>query len=110
MRLAELDPRWILRDGARVALAFRCPHCRKVWLTCTFVALKLGEQLKLTDEQIPDGSGDVVPCKALAWKLAPGQKIETASFDSLTVKPSLNAGASGHWHGHITAGKIDGGI
>jgi hypothetical protein len=38
-----------------------------------------------------------------AWQFAGND------FGSLTVTPSIHAGASGHWHGHITKGEIVGG-
>ena len=44
----------------------------------------------------------VVPCKPeMAWNYPTG-----GPFGSMSVTPSLDASASGHWHGHITAGEI----
>lgn len=49
---------------------------------------------------------NVVPCKfETAWVFT-----EAESFETLSVTPSLDASASGHWHGYITAGEIVGGI
>ncbi len=31
-------------------------------------------------------------------------------FDVMTVAPSIDASASGHWHGNITNGQIQGGV
>lgn len=47
------------------------------------------------------GWGDlIVPCKAeFSWQFS-GQDFET-----LTVSPSIDASASGHWHGNITNGE-----
>lgn len=42
------------------------------------------------------------------WTVAGG--IENASFDSMSVTPSLDGSAGGLWHGFITAGQIVGGI
>lgn len=28
MRLAELDPHWLVGDGKRLGLVFKCPHCK----------------------------------------------------------------------------------
>jgi hypothetical protein len=44
----------------------------------------------------------VVLCKeSCAWK------FENAhNFDEISITPSLDASAAGHWHGFITAGEI----
>lgn len=102
MRLIDLNPLWIAREGnPHAILAFRCPRCQRMWLTCTLVALKGSEQCKLIAAAIPDNGGEVVTCKTLAWA-AEG----LPDFDRLSIRPSIDASASGHWHGHITNGEI----
>ncbi|MGH9524207.1 MAG: DUF6527 family protein [Terriglobales bacterium] len=32
--------------------------------------------------------------------------IDSRDFASMTVQPSIDASASGHWHGHIKNGDI----
>lgn len=82
---------------------FRCPHCRDTWLTCTLVPMSIGDQIDLHENAAPDIDGsNVAPCKeGLAWSAA-----GVPEFDRLTITPSIDASASGHWHGHITAGAI----
>jgi hypothetical protein len=101
MNLTDLQPRWITREDGkeRVGFAFLCPHCQKVWLFCATVGLTIREQMLLFIEQIKESGGDVVPARQhFAWK-AGGD-----SFESLSVTPSINAEASGHWHGFVTSG------
>ncbi len=48
----------------------------------------------------------VILCKPeMAWTFQSG-----ADFATMTVTPSLDASAAGHWHGHVTSGEIVGGI
>lgn len=52
---------------------------------------------------------DIQGCSAgTKWNIAGG--IEAASFDTLTVTPSLDGSAGGNWHGFITNGEIVGGL
>lgn len=119
MKLAELEPQWLERDGNRVGLMFRCPHCRDTWLTVFWVGMRIwGEEtarergnwegqfgfirlaldrLKLMD--VPENA--VVPCEEmLAWTRTGD------TFENLSLSPSLNAERAGHWHGFITNGEI----
>lgn len=115
MRLAELEPRWIEHDGQRVGFMLRCPLCRGIWLTC-----RLGvtpghiEQMRalgsigfrLDDDGYLEDSDTTVLCApGTQWSIVGG-----STFNDLSVTPSLDASASGHWHGNITAGEIVGGI
>lgn len=118
MRLSELDPRWLEADGKRLGFVFLCPHCKDEYLSCFAVPMPhiAGEdfhdcQYALFAKALPELATEhdlhrkVVPCKRdYAWQFTP--PIEQASFDSLSVKPSLDASKSGHWHGHITGGEI----
>lgn len=98
MRLVDLEPRW-LEPGK--LFAFRCPHCKSTWLTCTLVEMKFRDQCVITARELPDNQGDIVPCKLFAWTMTDGP-----SFETVTISPSIDASASGHWHGHIKAGAI----
>jgi hypothetical protein len=42
------------------------------------------------------------------WQIAGG--IENASFQTMTLTPSLDGSPAGNWHGFITNGHIVGGI
>ena len=100
MRLIELEPRWLSYGGnPNAVLLFRCPCCREMWLTCTAVALATRDQFEILRTQFPGNGGQVVTCKMLAWQMA-----GVPDFDSLTVTPSIDASASGHWHGSISNG------
>lgn len=106
MRLIDLQPQWHLYKGKNVAFTFLCPHCQKVWLSCTRVGLSYQEQFEAFIDKLRDGLGlkgwEVVPCRpGYAW----GMK-DVADFNKISVTPSLDASPSGHWHGHITAGAI----
>lgn len=104
MRLIDLEPRWLAPD----LFVFRCPCCRgtprAVWLSCKSRPIPSDEQreafvsagLEEEDAAVVVGSRESV-----AWS------IEGApDFGALTVKPSIDASAAGHWHGFITAGEI----
>lgn len=49
------------------------------------------------------------PCnQSSGWKITGG--IENASFETMTVTPSIDGSAGGLWHGFITNGQIVGGL
>lgn len=101
MKLSELTPRWVAHGGDdKAALIFKCPHCQEIWLTCTFHPIKISEQFEIF---LPEGQmsgGQVVPSRQdFAW----GRSGD--DFASLSVTPSVDASASGHWHGFITNGE-----
>lgn len=57
-------------------------------------------QYEVFQRELPGAS--VVPCQpACAWKFENAHR-----FEQISVTPSLDASASGHWHGFITAGGI----
>ena len=99
MRLVDLNPLWLNRH----LFVFWCPHCHKTLLSCKNAVMSRWEQCDLFAARF--GYASVVPCKPeFAWVFADG-----ARFETIDVTPSLDASASGHWHGHITAGEIRGG-
>lgn len=100
MRLADLDPRWAVdkaiviggvarvypdRDG--MAISFDCPCCRKERLAVWFANPIDG--LPPTD----DAGGRL-------WER------HGDSFENLTLAPSIDASAFGHWHGFIVNGEV----
>ena len=99
VKLTDLEPRWIYKQKV---FAFRCPHCRKVWLTCKRVEMSQRKQREIIDLAFgEDMSHQVVGCKPdVAWKFS------NLDFSTMTIRPSLDASPSGHWHGHITNGAI----
>jgi hypothetical protein len=101
MKLADLDPRWLERDGHKVGLIFLSPsgpqgsvHWRQ---TCFFQPTPLREQNALVcaamaDQADDDGDfHDWQPCnQASAWT-AHGE----LDFAGLTITPSLDGSAGG---------------
>lgn len=114
MKLNELSPRWINSPAARTApvarvgVTFLCPCCRNVRLTCYTQPTPQKQQFLLlaengiieVDEDGDPKRADIVPCNPAAkWS------IEGDSFESLSIKPSIDASPSGHWHGYVTNGE-----
>lgn len=95
MKLTDLQPRWLSPN----VFVFWCPHCQKVLLSCKNIVLDRGEQDDLFEREC--GDTEVVPCNPQsAWKFE-----SNASFETLSVTPSLDASGSGHWHGFIASGQ-----
>lgn len=106
MRLDELEPYWVHPH----IFVFRCPHCRvkfpgrEEWLSCKRVVMSLSMQADLF-ECFGLERYRPVACRAeMAWG------FNSNDFATMSVTPSLDASASGHWHGYITNGLIEGGI
>lgn len=106
MKLTELEPRWIHPN----LFVFRCPHCRSVFLACKNVHMKMGEQFDLYEKEFGTPWSDmVVPADSdFSWAISGSIPADpkSAFAGDLTVTPSIDASASGHWHGHITNGEI----
>lgn len=100
MKLSELHPRWILNEPDRRFLMFKSPSGHGDWMTCKNFPMKLSEQHKLVYEDNPEYQGEpVVFTKSdCAWSMI-------GEIDSLTCMPSVDASASGNWHGFITNGE-----
>lgn len=97
MKLTDLDPRWYSREGdARHGITFRCPHCPNSGQRLA-VAVHVDGTNMDPDPDNPQqwGAGEFV------WTVAGG-----SGFDDLSLTPSVNASANGHWHGFITGGEI----
>lgn len=109
-RLADLEPRWLEWEGRKVGMMLRCPHCRTTWLSCFFEAgiptfggaeRRMPNQFGLFETVIGDAADEAIPCdKAAAWKR------NGDDFATMSVTPSLDASAAGHWHGSITNGEV----
>jgi len=65
--------------------------------------MSFSEQWELFRERFGDEQNRfTVHCEEkCAWSFTSG-----ASFETLTVTPSLDASRAGHWHGFITDGEI----
>ncbi len=130
MRLTDLDPHWLTFNDRRVGFIFRCPLSapdkRKWWQTCfveKFYLFKGRDGLyEPTDADfMPDSQTGIVAtslpearecfqgCETdCQWNVTGG--IGNASFDTITVTPSLDGEKGGLWHGTITNGEMLGGL
>lgn len=105
MRLIDLVPTWLTMNGKRVGFTFLSPtrgagpiHWRQ---SCFAASPPRCEQWALFGED-----ADVQGCTpGTKWTINGGD-LENASFESLTVKPSIDGSAGGLWHGFITNGEI----
>ncbi len=107
MGLIDLDPQWIMKDGKRIGFLFRNPVRAKWWVSCFFVELTTDEQEALIEVLVGERAVYQSCNPAAAWTVA--GPIESATFETLSVQPSLDGGPN-LWHGHITNGQIVGGI
>lgn len=104
MKLTELEPSWITPD----MFIFRNPTGGNDWLTCKRIQMSQKDQYRLVygdhmDERTKTdwvGKCVVLTAPECAWK------FDGNDFSTLTVTPSINASASGNWHGFITNGEI----
>ncbi|HLY90837.1 MAG TPA: hypothetical protein VKQ27_17780 [Acetobacteraceae bacterium] len=117
MRLVDLDPRWLMKDGARIGFVFRSPTLGDdMWMTCFEAPPPLRELWPMVKDAFPEGPANekgftrsIQPMnQAQRWQIAGG--IDAASFETMTVTPSLDGSPGGNWHGFITNGQIVGGI
>jgi hypothetical protein len=96
MRLAELHPKWIHPH----MFIFVCPCCRDMLLSCKTAFMSHTEQYDLFQSLGGWRADHIVGCKeSCAWTV-------TGTLPEITVTPSVDASAAGHWHGYITAGEI----
>lgn len=100
MKLIELSPKWLTPN----IFIFKCPHCQKVWLSCKNVPMPMGAQFAIFEKELGEKWNTLVTPMAepTAWNFS-GE-----DFSTLSVTPSINAEASGHWHGWIKNGEVSG--
>jgi hypothetical protein len=114
MRLVDLEPRWFDVSGVGGAIdgvTFLCP--------CAWCIANPGKRVRLGIQFTPIGQDRVVAAMTLEEKLRHVHELGTfdvppgiiwtrtgETFDTLTLTPSVDASASGHWHGFITNGEI----
>jgi hypothetical protein len=117
LRLAELNPRWFAEEGRHgQGVLFDCPSCRlgrcagkPCRLAVAFAPPLDGgtpfpiKKMETLFEALkdPDGEwpGNVVP-PGVVW----GRTGDT--FEALTLSPSVDASAAGHWHGFVQNGDV----
>ena len=88
VRLVTLAPKWWNEtpDRSGMGLSFVCPHCHD-----TRLAVAFGNPL--------DGGAPTKLSKFL-WQRSGDD------FETLTVRPSIDCTAIGHWHGLISDGLV----
>ena len=110
MKLVDLEPRWVHPN----VFVFLCPHCKGILLSCKNVEMSATDQRRLFEEEFGDTWSDQVITSQgnQAWNISGTRPMDpSAAFPTdLSVNPSLDASASGHWHGHIINGEIVGGV
>lgn len=96
MKFSTLEPRFFTEDGNDgkvVGVTFLCPHC-------------LAERLGVHFHYV--GRGLIGIHEPSTLHVADGTKIwdlTGTTFDDLSLSPSVDASASGHWHGFVTDGE-----
>jgi hypothetical protein len=95
MRLTDLDPGWLSTADGRngMGVTFDCPHCH---------ALGKYQKLGVWFANPVDGGTPAEP----AVEPKPRWQRAGETFETLTLTPSIDASASGHWHGWITSGDV----
>lgn len=119
MRLTDLNPRWFAEEGRHgQGVTFDCPHCVGATEGKARLAVAFSPTLDGGAPIILGGKPDKFERLMLAlcengedWptdKVPPGIVWQRSgdTFETLTLAPSVDAGASGHWHGHVHAGEI----
>lgn len=115
MKLTDLEPRWLKRGETRVGFAFRSPiHLGRQPAqiqTCFFSPTPSRDQYDFEGplEAIYGEDASIQFCEpACGWTPTPA--VAQASFETISVTPSLDGSRGGNWHGYITNGQIVGGI
>lgn len=99
MNLTDLDPKWIVKDGARIGFTFISPTDPKWRQSCFLSSPPQREQWDMFEDD------DVQGCTpGTQWAIAGG--IDVADFATMTVTPSIDGSPGGLWHGFITNGEI----
>lgn len=111
MKLTDLDPRWLIRDGRRIGFIFRSPVKRSWYQSCLLEKCNADTQRDLFNAALRDLADEgqesaqytrVQGCRSdCAWKITEG-----SDFTNLSVTPSIDGSAGGLWHGYITGGEI----
>ena len=116
MRLTELDPRWLEKNGVRVGFLFRCPlepsnpnRLQAVFFRPTPPLHEQGVLIAAALDLLEESDHFVQRCNPAAnWDCSP--PAAEATFENISITPSVDGSAGGNWHGWITNGEIVGGI
>lgn len=94
MKLFDLDPHWWASD-VDTGLSFQCPHCRTQRLA---VAMDTPTQALM--RTLHKDAIQLTHVDGKHWHR------EGETFDVITLSPSIDASAHGHWHGFIRNGDV----
>ena len=93
MKLTELDPQWIMRDGVRLGFTFICPTNPKFRMSCFPNPLSVSDQIDMFDAAHGENRMVAPSNPDENWQIAGG--IEIATFETMTVTPSLDGSNGG---------------
>jgi hypothetical protein len=117
MRLLDLDPRWVLKDGKRIAFIFKSPTLGDdMWIAMGERRPPLADLWPAIAEAFPEGAFNAKGYRRAVQTMNPQQQWQIAggldgcSFETMTITPSIDGSPAGNWHGFITNGEIVGGI
>ena len=98
MKLIDLEPAWLTSD----MFVFKSPSGKGDLLTCKRIPMTRREQYNAVyfNDSVLIGKPVVMTVPEMAWK------FDGDDFAIMTVTPSIDASASGNWHGFITNGEI----
>lgn len=94
LTLHDLEAWWITANERVVGVAFLCPHCQNTNIGVLFQNPPDGGPPHPADESIPGNN------EGLRWHR------EGETFFHLTIRPSIDASSTGHWHGFVSSGLI----
>lgn len=94
INLVDLEPKWVGNASWQYGISFLCPCCKKQRLSISF------EPVINPPEWMQRGISGGKPEGVPLWKRT------GTTFETLTLDPSMDFSASGHWHGNIINGKV----
>jgi uncharacterized protein DUF6527 len=93
-QLVDLAPHWIGYGTILIGVSFLCPHCRT-------------QRLAILFKNAIDPEGWL--SKGVTRHHDPNEWERTGdTFETLTLRPSIDTAFHGHWHGFVTNGIVDG--
>lgn len=96
------------KDGRRIGFTFLSPIGKQRnthWRQSCFVEKLTSREQWALFTPVHGKGACVQGCNPdFAWTITDG--IENTTFETMTVKPSLDGSAGGLWHGYITNGEI----
>lgn len=114
MKLTELEPRWFDVPGTgtdKDGVTFLCPcaFCRSNPSRAARLAVQFANPIGTEPKPAMSNQDKYRHVHELGtFDVPPGFLWQRAgeTFETLTVYPSVDASASGHWHGYIQNGDV----